>query len=192
VGLFAGAYVRRQKTTPTTGLYQPLIWEGDLKGWSTVLVTALGSWEKTVPRAHYLDVRRIDFGPTTLRRAVLTRYLHCNIKLRVELWPCQECKPFCALVRSLSSSPWGCLPALTSGERRQPRPRDCINRWFENDKCNYDFTFTKWQSKLFTCEDQADARMIMIRVSLYIAAQWAVDVWKNRQWPPSDRPQCEN
>jgi hypothetical protein len=26
--------------------------EGDPKGWSTVLVTALGSWERTVPRCH--------------------------------------------------------------------------------------------------------------------------------------------
>jgi hypothetical protein len=26
--------------------------EGDPKGWSTVLVTALGSWEKTVSRGH--------------------------------------------------------------------------------------------------------------------------------------------
>jgi hypothetical protein len=26
--------------------------EGDLKGWFTVLVTALGSWEKTVPCGH--------------------------------------------------------------------------------------------------------------------------------------------
>ena len=26
--------------------------EGDPKGWSTVLVTALGSWEKPVPRGH--------------------------------------------------------------------------------------------------------------------------------------------
>ena len=25
--------------------------EGDPEGWSTVLVTALGSWEKTVPRS---------------------------------------------------------------------------------------------------------------------------------------------
>jgi hypothetical protein len=28
--------------------------EGDTKGWSTVLVTALGSWEKTVPRGHLI------------------------------------------------------------------------------------------------------------------------------------------
>ena len=26
--------------------------EGDAKGWSTVVVIALGSWEKTVPRGH--------------------------------------------------------------------------------------------------------------------------------------------
>jgi hypothetical protein len=26
--------------------------EGDPKGWSTVLITALGSWEKSVPRGH--------------------------------------------------------------------------------------------------------------------------------------------
>jgi hypothetical protein len=26
--------------------------EGDLKGWYTVLVTALGSWGKPVPRGH--------------------------------------------------------------------------------------------------------------------------------------------
>jgi len=29
--------------------------EGDPKGWSTVLITALGSWEKSVPRAHTLQ-----------------------------------------------------------------------------------------------------------------------------------------
>jgi hypothetical protein len=29
-----------------------MVREGDPKGWSTVLVTALGSWEKTVPRGH--------------------------------------------------------------------------------------------------------------------------------------------
>jgi hypothetical protein len=35
-------------------------WEGDPKGLSTVLVTALGSWEKTVHRGHRWDVMRYD------------------------------------------------------------------------------------------------------------------------------------
>jgi hypothetical protein len=36
---------RQEKKKMTIG-------EGDLKGWSTVLITALGSWEKPVPRDH--------------------------------------------------------------------------------------------------------------------------------------------
>ena len=30
--------------------------EGEPKGWSTVLITALGSWEKLVPRGHYHSI----------------------------------------------------------------------------------------------------------------------------------------
>jgi hypothetical protein len=47
--------------------------EGDPKGWSTVLITALGSWEKPVPRSHHILVTPFDpcsDPPTSLRAGV--------------------------------------------------------------------------------------------------------------------------
>jgi hypothetical protein len=44
------------------GGFFTLVGEGDPKGWSTVLITALGSWEKTVPRGHLVKfVRFVRF-----------------------------------------------------------------------------------------------------------------------------------
>ena len=33
--------------------------EGDPKGWSTVLITALGIWENPVPRGHSKTTRKL-------------------------------------------------------------------------------------------------------------------------------------
>jgi hypothetical protein len=56
--------------------WDAMYWEGDPKGWSTVLITALGSWEKPVPCSHSACNKKIlDIRPMgcQILRIYLTR-----------------------------------------------------------------------------------------------------------------------
>jgi hypothetical protein len=56
--------------------------EADPKGWSTVLITALGSWGKSVPRGHTTELVRNLLHSTVLMMALQEQYssvFYCTV-----------------------------------------------------------------------------------------------------------------
>ena len=54
--------------------------EGDPKGWSAVLITALGNWEKPVPRGH-AERRDIDNRVSESRRNKINKIKCASVYL---------------------------------------------------------------------------------------------------------------